>query len=363
MFRGDLLLMSSAAVQVKSYIRGLTLDQGQYAQTNTEMHCGMSLANNTLFLNLERAKCSRNAGMVATIRGGIIEYNMPLAHSVANSFWLTREMESGDYRSATYEGLVFAVDHYKASKGATFATYATPCIRGSLLNAWGESRIAAGLDIKSFWDILKAKKSEIDYWNYVIDLSGKQINGIILDLKQRKTNRSPESIAWKFDLLVEANIAIFDKVTSPKVSLDAKSQVYVPDRDGYVQIDRQAAEDEKDSVVSDVSNAILRRQLEIVLSSLPLDHQFVIAMRYGLEELADRLVGQYNNGETQARYLQMARDKARRYHTSESDLSYTSDEIGNVLGFAWQKIDGILRRAFGKLRDPGRKRQLRDYFE
>ncbi len=71
-----------------------------------------------------------------TLREEFLERNLPLVHHVARQLVRSSrlEVEFDDLLSAGTLGLISAVDHFDASRGLAFSTFATPRIRGAILD-------------------------------------------------------------------------------------------------------------------------------------------------------------------------------------------------------------------------------------
>jgi len=71
------------------------------------------------------------------LRNQLIEHHLPLARTVAAVMFARRgglSLEFGDYLQLATLGLIDAIDRYDPAQGATFSTFASPRIRGSILN-------------------------------------------------------------------------------------------------------------------------------------------------------------------------------------------------------------------------------------
>jgi RNA polymerase sigma factor for flagellar operon FliA len=76
-----------------------------------------------------------NAGIAA--RNRLIEFYLPLCRTIAATLYAKRgglEVEFPDYMQFATLGLIEAVERFDPALGFVFATYATPRIRGSILN-------------------------------------------------------------------------------------------------------------------------------------------------------------------------------------------------------------------------------------
>ena len=191
------------------------------------------------------------------LRNDIIENNLRLVSFVAYKYSIITGIDIHELESFGYEGLIYAIEKFDASKGYKFSSYAVPCIRGFILR--GIPKIKGFKNSEFYSNFISCKK--------VVE----EVNCISLE-------EEPKLLRDVFDLMIQTgrlmnnNYNDFVKLVSISKPLLMENMDDI--EDDYIM---------EDEILEKVSNENLIKIIDTA-PSLKSREKKILKLRYGLND-------------------------------------------------------------------------------
>jgi RNA polymerase primary sigma factor len=306
--------LSLSADSVRAYLKRIgkvaLLDAAQEVDLAKRIEAGLYAADQLRRAvadnDLSAARLRRDLAWVARdgerARDHLLEANLRLVVSLAKRY-TGRGMAFLDLVQEGNLGLIRAVEKFDYTKGYKFSTYATWWIRQAITRAMADQARTIRIPVHMVEIINRLARIQRE---------------LLRDLGREPT---PEELGRELDITPEKVLEVRQYAREP-ISLD---QTIGDDSDA--QLGDFIEDGQAVSALDTVSFALLRDQLQAILSTLTDREAGIVRLRFGLGDGRPR----------------------------------TLDDIGQVYGVTRERIRQIEAKAMAKLRHPSRCQALRDY--
>jgi RNA polymerase sigma factor (sigma-70 family) len=325
--------------------------------------------NATLFSELDKARQEKNEAEILRVRNQIVELNKPFAEWVAGKFGETKDSERGDIESAAYRGLIYAVDHFDYTRGFQLSSYTFRCTTGFILSELNQASTRKGLTRDAYSEMRKASSSPENFSSFSQKLYNEIYPGIVYRLKQQhmESDYQPtqEEIVDQFAQEMAKRERLFTAISQEPISLNQKREIYSYRVPGISPLDQEIPDDLPESDPEEMAHQmLLSENIYKALNTLTPKQAFVIAMRYGFLDLADKLIQKIPDSkrivsEQKAEYLKLRQETEEL--SAQTESYYTLEQIGKIFGVGGMMVSHIEGQALKALRHPARSKNLRDY--
>ena len=235
-------------------------------------------------------------------RNEIVKHNLGLSLFVASKYRGT--LDFMELVSVCNEALINAVDHYDINRGATFASYAVPCLRNNLVKYISKAISVVDYPANSFDLYIKYK--------------------YIKSRMTAETGKEPD-----------------DRKVALELGISKETLNYLKEyEEGYYSFDqRLSSDDDKDSTLLDIYQK---------KDTLHVDEQVI------LSERSRKIKEAVNHAKLTARQKEVL-----DILYSKDDMTF--DEVGKILGTSKQNISIIVKNALNKLYKDKEVRKLASF--
>lgn len=231
-----------------------------------------------------------------------VEDNLRLVGSIARNY-INRGLPWDDLMQEGYIGLMRAVDKFKYQRGYKFSTYATPVIRGAILDAIADQARTIHIPTSMMRTINKLSRVS----RFLVQELGRE--------------PTPEEIASKMDMPVEKIRRVF-KIAQQPISLETPIGEDGDSLGDCIE-DRGAT-----SPVTATAYRQLQEKIKEVLSTLTEREEKVLRLHFGIG----------GNG-----------------------FPRTLEEVGTIFNVTRERVRQIEIKALKRLRHPSRRKKLEEY--
>lgn len=322
-----------------------------------------AIKNNMLFEKLHAARLNGNPAEVNRCRWKAIEYNRPLALSIANSFVLRPGAERSDILGMAYIGLTRGVDTFDVELGLQPSSFLFPVITYEILGGLAAECKSFGISQYLVGTLFRARSSQLAADRAFIEFSGRSYNGVV----RRMAGESFYDEEWKTqrvredtEKLWEEYLNRFNAIFRGHVSLDEKRLVYQKEQAQFVPVDREFGFtfDYLAQVYADYVSGIVENILRMIegKNGKAWKSAFYLAMRLK-DDYAQTLIDRYGDDDQKLRFhlLWDVRDQEKDF--------FAMEKIASVMPVTKACVSFLLQRTLDKIsKAPEYERELRKLY-